>query len=360
ASERSEKPTAQRLRKARREGKVAQSAEVPSAMMVAALLIVLAVAGPILYRWVVSELRSGLSCSAEARDAEDILTLLNAKAARLLAMLLPFLLAGLGVSAFGGLLVGGWAFAPKSVNPNLSRISPVAGLKNLVSLGSLVRLLTSLAKLALILIIVYLYLRDRMEGCLALRWASSKQILLAVVQLVFGLMLRIGGALLAVGVADAFFQRWKFRRDLRMTRQEVKEETKEHEVSPQVRSRIRSLQMSMSRKRMLKDVPEADLVVVNPTHVAVALKYDAGAMDAPHVVAKGADFMAEKIREIADANGVPIIRRPELARTLHDTVDVGQAVPEALFVAVAELLAMIYRLRRKRSNPMGGNPPNES
>ena len=133
-----------------------------------------------------------------------------------------------------------------------------------------------------------------------------------------------------------------------MTKQEVKEERKQHEVSPELKGRIRAVQIEMVRKRMLQDVPTADVIITNPTHVAVALRYDAASMGAPEMVAKGADVLCEKIKEIARAHGVPIIHRPELARAIYSAADVGQPIPEALFVAVAEVLALIYRLRRRR------------
>jgi len=348
ASERSEKPTPDRLRKARREGKVPQSTEVSSALMISTLLIVLFVGGSKLYGALAAEVRAGVSLSLPARGDADLPGRLQATGERLMVIVLPFLLSALTVSLLSSLLVSGWACATKAVSPDPNRISPATGFKNLFSVRMPVQLLFSLVKLTLILAAVYTYLQGRMETCLSLRWATPGQTLLTIATLVAGLTVRIIVVLLAVGLADALFQRWKHRRDLRMTRQEVKEEVKEHEVSPHVRSRIRSLQMSMARRRMLKEVPAADLVLVNPTHVAVALKYDAAAMDAPKVVAKGADFIAEKIRAVAAAHDVPIVRKPELARTLYETVELDQFIPESLFVAVAEVLAMIYRLRRKR------------
>ena len=349
ASERSEKPTPDRLRKARREGKVPQSTEVCSALMVATLLIFLILGGPKLFGALAGEVRKAVSFSLPSEGgAAGLSELLRAKGERLLVIALPFLLSALAVSFLSSLLVSGWACAPKMASPDVNRISPSAGFKNLFSVRSPVRLLFSLAKLTLILAAVYAYLHGRLETCLALRWATPGQSLLAIAGLVVGLTVRIVVILLALGIADALFQRWKYRRDLRMTRQEVKEEVREHELSPHVRARIRSLQMSTARRRMLKEVPAADLVLVNPTHVAVALKYDADTMEAPKLVAKGADFMAEKIREVAADHDVPIVRRPELARTLYDTVELDQLIPESLFVAVAEVLAMIYRLRRKR------------
>ena len=211
------------------------------------------------------------------------------------------------------------------------------------------RLAVSLAKLSVVLSIVYLYLRDKLPVCLSLGNAAPEGVLVGIARLVFGLLVRTTVALMAIAAIDLLFQRWRYKQDLRMTRREVLDERRQHEVSPQVRGRIRAAQIEMVKKRMLQDVPNADLVVTNPTHVAVALQYEPGTMDAPTVVAKGADLLSEKIREIARAHNVPIVQRPELARTLYSAVEVGQAIPETLFLAVAEVLAMIYRLRKKRN-----------
>ncbi len=355
ASERSERPTPERLRRARRQGRVPVSNEIPSALMVAGLLLVLALAGPVLLGGMSTEVRQGMSYElGEGLDSAGLAAMLQEKLRKGMGWVLPFLLAGLAISVLGSLLVGGWAFAPRLVSPDFNRISPAQGLKNLLSLRAFVHLLVSLAKLALVLGIVYFYLRDRLQVCTALRHAGPHQSLVAMCRLVFGLIFRVAVGLLALGAADAFFQRWKYRRDLRMTRQELKEEIREHELSPHVRSRLRSLQIALARRRMMQEVPAADLVLTNPTHVAVALRYEAETMDAPQVVAKGADFLAEKIKEIARTHEVPIVERPELARTLYDTVEVGQAIPESLYLAVAEVLAMIYRLRNKRLAGAGG------
>ena len=263
-------------------------------------------------------------------------------------ILIPFALGGAAVSVFASFIASGWAFAPQAVKMRMSRISPVEGMKQLISLQGFVRMLVSVAKAALIMLIVYIYLRDRVGEYLALRWASPAGLISATGELVLGVAGRIAIGLAAIAGFDVVFQRWRYHRDLRMTREEVKEERKQHEVSPEVRNKIRGVQMEMARKRMLQEVPKADVVVTNPTHVAVALQYDAETMAAPVVLAKGGDMLCQKIKEIARTHDVPVVERPELARTLYAAVDVGHPIPETLFVAVAEVLAMIYRLRRKR------------
>lgn len=354
ASERTEQPTAHRLRKAREQGEVPQSAEVPTAFMMAALLLILALMGPRLYRWFVGQVQQGLTCGvAGPAGSRSFASALKAGAVESLLTLAPFLVGGAAVSVFASLIVGGWAFSPQAVRLDIGRISPVRGLKSLFSLKSLMKLLVSLAKLGVVLTIVYYYMRDKWDTFLALHWTTPGGLVGGTGRLVFGLLARIAIGLMAIAVIDMLYQKWQYKRRLRMTRQEIKEERKQYEVSPELRGRIRAVQIEMVRKRMLQEVPKADVVVTNPTHVAVAMRYDADAMDAPQVVAKGGDLLGERIKEIARAHGVPVLHRPELARALYATVEVGQTIPETLFVAVAEVLAMIYRLRKKRHSESG-------
>jgi flagellar biosynthetic protein FlhB len=181
-----------------------------------------------------------------------------------------------------------------------------------------------------------------------LRWTWSITTLTTISKLIFGMLIRICVGLLVIGLVDMFYQKRKYIEDMKMTKQEVKEEHKQTEGAPEVKSRIRRIQIEFARRRMLQEVPKATVVLVNPTHVAVALKYDSKDMEAPVLLAKGADHMAEQIRTIARAYGVPIISRPELARTIYSTVKPGRAIPEMLYVAVAEVLAVVYRMKKQR------------
>jgi flagellar biosynthetic protein FlhB len=226
--------------------------------------------------------------------------------------------------------------------------NPAAAIGSLFSPQSGVKLLISTVKIVFITIIVYYYLRNRIDDLVGLRWAWSFELITGITRLIFGVLIRMAIGLLLIGLADLFYQKWKYIQDLKMTKQEVKEEFRSMEGPPEVQRRIRQKQFEIAMRRMLQDVPKANVVVVNPDHVAVALRYDPDSMGAPIVVAKGADHICEKIKEVARAYGVPIIRRPELAREIFATVDLGKAIPEALFVAVAEILALVFRLRRNR------------
>jgi flagellar biosynthetic protein FlhB len=350
ASERTEEATVERLRKAREEGQIPQTQEVPSALMIAALVIVLGVCGEGMMRWLCAEVQDGLSIrSPEEIGPGGLAKALVSKGASAMRISMPFLLAAAIASVASGLVSSGWAFMPKALNLRFDRLGPKQAMQQAFSSKSLVTMLTSLVKLAVLSIVVYVYLKHKYAACMALRWCSAQQIATGTASLVFGLLIRVAVAVAVIGGIDLIYQRWKYRRDLRMSRQEVKEERKQYELAPELRGRIRSIQIEMARKRMLQEVPKADVVLANPTHVAVALKYDSGKMHAPQMLAKGGDFMCEKIKEIARAHGVPILHRPELARALYAACEVGQPIPDALFLAVAEVLAMIYRLRRQRA-----------
>jgi flagellar biosynthetic protein FlhB len=246
------------------------------------------------------------------------------------------------------LFVSGPNFAPEALTLRLDVLNPVSGFQQLFNGRSGVKLLISIAKLIAISIILWVYLKDQLNTLINLRWAQPIEIVVITSRIILGVCIRICIMLLIVAIADVFYQKWKYIDELKMTRQEVKQEMRDTEGAPEVKGRIRRLQLQMSMKRMLQEVPKAKVILVNPTHVAVALQYDPPAMAAPVVVAKGADHIAEKIMETARAYGVPIVRRPELARAIFATIKIGQAVPQELYVAVAEVLAMLHRLRQRR------------
>ncbi len=349
AAERTEPPTPERLRKAREEGQVLQSQEVPSALMIGGALVTATLCAGPFFEFLCRSVRGGLEFTYSGPMGVQAFesVLYSAMLAGLVA-LLPFLAGAVAMSIFSSAIVSGLGWCPRALRLRFDRVSPVKGLQNLVSLKSIVRMLVSIVKLAVLLVIVWAYLRDRWDGLLALHWASPLAVLVESMRLVAGLVLRIVLGLSGIALADWLYQRWQYRRELRMTRQEVKEERKQYEQAPEIRSRIRGIQIAMARKRMLQTVPMADVIITNPTHYAVALRYDAKNMEAPEVLAKGADFLAQKIREIAAEHDIPVVERPALARALYASVEPGQPVPESLFIAVAEVLAMIYRLREKR------------
>jgi len=352
AAEKTEQPTPRRLEKARQKGQVPQSQELTSVATLLVLVMMVALLAPSLLEWFIVRMKQGLMCQTNVfADSKSFLNFTNGKIVDLMLVICPILAALFAGSILACIAISGLNFAPEGIQLKWSSINPVSGLEKLVNARSLVRLITSIAKLFFVSIIVWLYLRSKLDTLAPLRWAWSAQIIATIARIILGLMIRIGIALLVIGIADAFYQKWKYIQELKMTRQEVKQERRDTEGLPEVKSRIRRIQFEMSAKRISAEVPKASVVLVNPTHVAVALRYDAKTMESPVLVAKGADHLAEKITTIARAYGVPIVRRPKLARTIYSTVKLGSLIPQSLYVAVAEVLAMIYRLRHSKGEP---------
>ncbi len=349
-AEKTEQPTPKRLRKAREKGQVAQSQELPAAVSIAVLVMVLALSAPALLQWFIIQMKQGMSGQIGVfADSKAFMSFLNTKIISSIFAMCPILAALFVGSVVSCVAVSGLNFAPQALNLKFDAINPVKGFERLFNIKTVVKLGVSIAKLIFVSIIVWLYIRSRIDTLAAIRWAWSAQIMVAIAKIILGMMIRICVALLIIAAIDVFFQKWKYTQDLKMTKQEVKQERKDTDGSPEIKSRIRRIQIEMARQRMLQEVPKASVVLVNPTHVAVALRYEAKTMEAPIMVAKGADHLAEKIREIARAYGVPIVRKPELARTIYSTVQPGDVIPQTLYAAVAEVLAMIYRLRHRKT-----------
>lgn len=350
ASEKTEQPTPKRIRKAREKGQVVQSQELPAAVSIVVLLMALMLTAPSLLQWFIMQTRQGLSCQTDVFvDSKTFVNYFNSQISGGVWAMAPILAALTIGSVVACVVVGGLNVAPQAVSLKLSAIDPVKGFAKLFDVKTLVKLGISIAKLIFVSAIVYFYLKSRLDELAVIQWAWSAQILIAISKMISGMLIRVCIGLLIIATIDVIFQKWKYTQELKMTKQEVKQEGKETDGSPEVKSRIRQIQIAMARKRMLQEVPLANVIIVNPTHVAVALKYDAKTMNAPVVVAKGADHLAEKIREIARAHGVPIIRKPALARSIYANVESGNPIPAKLFAAVAEVLAMIYRLRHGRN-----------
>ncbi|MCL2700785.1 MAG: flagellar biosynthesis protein FlhB [Phycisphaerae bacterium] len=349
AAEKKHAPTLQRIKKAREEGKVPQSQEVSSALMLVTLLGLLAACAGSLLNCFSDLISRGVSYTYRPDMTEaDLMSSALHSTITAVGATAPFLLGTLVVSIAGSFLVSGWSFSPKAAKVDFSKINPVKGMKNLFNSRSLVTLVTALVKLTVLVAIVWEYVHDKKETLLSLTNCTLAETLSQIGSLVMGVSVRIVLAILAIAGADLVWQKWKYKRELRMTDQEMKEERKQYDGNPQVKGRIRTLQIEMARKRMLQAVSQADVVLVNPTHVAVAMRYDMATMAAPIVLAKGGDLLCEKIKEIARAHSVPIVHRPELARAIFGQVDINEPIPETLFVAVAEVLAMVYRVNRAR------------
>ena len=350
AAEKTHYPTFRKLQNARQKGHLPQSQELMSVATLLVLVAMVALLGPSLMRWFIMQIKHGMSCeNVVFSNTEAFMAFISGKTIDLILVILPVLAALFVGAVLAGVAVSGLNFAPVAIELKFDRLNPVTGFGKLINGRSIVKLLTSILKLLCVSLVMWLYIRSKLDVFAALRWTWSTQMLAVTARLILGLLIRVGVVLLVIGIADAIYQKWKYIHDLKMTRQEAKQDRKDTEGSPEQKSRIRRIQIEMASRRMLQEVPKASVVLVNPTHVAVALRYEAKGMEAPVMVAKGADHLAERIREIARAYGVPIVRRPELARTIYSTVEPGNPIPEALYVAVAEVLGMIYRLRRRKT-----------
>jgi flagellar biosynthetic protein FlhB len=255
------------------------------------------------------------------------------------------------------LMLGGWLFNTSSLAPKFSKLNPISGFANMFSINSLVELGKAVLKTLLVGTVAWLAIRGQMDAVMGLGVESLKTASAHSAQLLWISFITMVSALILIAALDVPYQIWNYGRKLRMTREEVKQEHKESEGDPHIKGKIRAMQRAMARRRMMAEVPTADVVVTNPTHFAVALKYTEGKMGAPKVVAKGADDVAAKIRELAREHKVPLLEAPPLARALHAHTEIGDEIPEALYTAVAEVLAYVFQLRT--FGQFGGNRPVE-
>lgn len=346
--DKTEEPSAQRMEDYRKEGQVAQSKELTSLFVLLATMAVMWSMGPGLASDFLDFMRK-MFVESSVKDfsqerAGNILMLCLGAAAK---ALLPIAAAGFLAGIVGSVAQIGFNFTWTPLEPKGDRINPISGFTRIASLQSLVEGAKSLAKLIVVVFITYKLLAREVEATTATLDMDGPEFVSYMTSHGFKLMGGVCIGLFVVAALDFAYQKFRYRKSLMMTKAEVKQEHKQKEGDPLVKARIRSLQREMSRKRMMADVPKADVIVTNPTHYAVALRYDAEKMAAPKVVAKGADLVAQRIKEIARQNNIPMVENVPLARTLHKSVKVGGTVPRALFQAVAEVLAYVYRLKHR-------------
>ncbi len=344
--EKSEQPTGKKLADARRKGQVAVTRELPPLFVLLGGVGVMTLWAPQMLRQFYEDYGHWLVQAGTLQiDTNSLYTLLLNITNQAFVPLLPFglIVAALALTAI--LMQTGPLWIEDGLQPKPSKMNPKNGLKRLFSWKGVVDLLKSLLKVAMVAGILYSVLSEGMVQLVQFPILGLSVAITETWTLVQDIVWAVGGALLILAIADFFYQRWQHNEDLKMTKQEVKDESKDVEGDPQIRSRRLSLQRERSRQRMLQAVPKADVVITNPTHVAVAIRYDMRSMDAPVVLAKGAGFMAEKIKQIARHANVPILENRSLARALFKGAKVGQEIPAVLYQAAAELLAYIYRLR---------------
>lgn len=346
--EKTEAPTPRKLQDAREKGQVAKSSDLSAALGLLAALILLNMYGPSILEgfkdlMVASfKLDTIPTVASEAFDQGWRMVLRKG-----LAIVGPIFLVLSIVAVAVNLLQVGFLISGKPITPSLDKISPLQGFKRLFSARTMMRLVMSLFKVTIIAAVAYLTIQSDLPALIGLTEISSVEVVGHSAHMVFVLGLKMCAVLLFLAILDYAFQKWQMQQDLRMTKDEVKEELKRMEGDPIMRQRRRAVARQLASQRMSQAVPNADVVITNPTELAIALKYDHESMSAPKVVAKGADYMAARIREIALANGVPIVERKPLARALYKACEVGDFVPPELYKAIAEVLAYIFELAGK-------------
>jgi len=345
--ERSEQATDKRREEFRSKGQVAQSREVQTAMLLTAMLLMWFFYLPFFWPRLQKLVAGIWSRSGEIRvNPESIYDLGMAIFGQVAMLLAPIMLLVLVVGALSSIMQIGFLLTGKPMEPDLSKLNPIQGAKKFISKRSAVEVIKSLAKVGLVGVVAFKTVYNEFGNSILLVDMPPSETMRFLGRTAGLVLFKSCGVLIILALFDYLFVRWEMEQKMKMTKQEQKEELKETEGDPQLRARVRSLQQEMARKRMMTEVPKADVVVTNPTHLSIALKYDRATMAAPQVIAKGADHLAMKIREIAREHRIVMGENKPVARALYK-LEIGQAVPEELFTAVAEILAYVYGLKNK-------------
>jgi flagellar biosynthetic protein FlhB len=345
--EKTEQPTEKRLDEARRKGQVPQSKELPSCFIILFSAIFLYFSMSHGFQEMLKIYNTYVRNANLEIDSSNVQAILSFGAYQWLKIMAPFFGLLVLLTLVGGLLQTRFLWSFEALQFKLENLDPISGIKKLFTKRSLVEVLKALAKIFVLSYICYTIIIGELPLILSLCEKGSPDIAQYLAGIAFTLAVKVGVIFFFVAGLDFLFQRWQHRKELMMTHQEVKEEYKEREGDPLVKSRIRSLQREMSRRRMIEDVKSADVVVTNPTTFAVALKYAPGEMQAPQVVAKGAGFVAARIKEVAREHGVPLVENRPLAQGLFYGVKIGSYIPEKFYIVVAELLAEVFRRKNK-------------
>ena len=352
--EKTEPATEKKLSDARKEGQVAKSREIANGLGLLTVFLVLKIwVGHMGYQFInvfsviYGRIPEVVTFWHGNMPQQDTAVAFRQMLLQAIIIMAPILLLGLVVAFLSDVIQVGWKPTGKPLQPKLSKLNPLSGFKRIFSVNALVELIKSILKIGLITYICYNYLKDKWPLLFSLYDMDLMQSIALIGEIVTDLGIRVSLVYMIIAAADFIYQKYKFSKDMRMTKQEIKEEYKQQEGDPQIKGRIRQKMQEASRRRMMQNLPQADVVITNPTHYAVAIKYDPEVADAPIVIAKGEDYLAAKIKEIAREHQIEIVENKPLARMLYANVDVGQAVPPELYQAVAEVLAFVYHLQGK-------------
>lgn len=347
--EKTEPATAKKLREAREDGKVAKSKELTAAFTLIVLFLVLKIfisnvgTGFLeVFYYIFSTMPDFVSINAMDLSTTAVSSLLLTVIEKMLVIVAPFFIFGFVITLIISIVQVGWKVSTKPMQPKFDKFNPVNGFKRMFSKDSLFELLKSILKVGLILVIAYSSIKDKADDIFILYDINLNQALALCGDIIINTGLKISIVYLVIGIADWVYQKFRFNEDMKMTKQEVKDEYKNTEGDPQIKGKQRQRMREASNRRMMQDVPKADVVITNPTHLAVAIKYDAEKQRAPVVLAKGEDYLAQRIREAAKENNIQIVENKPLARMLYANVEIGSEIPPELYQAVAEILAMVY------------------
>ncbi|MBF0310692.1 MAG: flagellar biosynthesis protein FlhB [Magnetococcales bacterium] len=345
-----EDPTSKRLEDARKKGQVPNSREVGTALLFLAAILLFALQGKTLWEALQGKMHFLLSGQIQDDLTETGLVVLARElVVSMLWDLAPFFGLFVAFGVLGSLFQHGWIISLESLQPKFSKVNPAQGLKRIFSSRSVIELFKSILKMTVVSLAVYWSIEDLRLEIATLSATSLPYVIELMTDHTMDMVWQVTIVFIVLAVLDFSYQKFDYIKGLRMTKQEVKDEMKQTEGDPLLKGRIRQIQREMAHRRMMQEVPKADVVITNPTHVAVALRYVPGQMSAPQVTAKGRGVVAERIRELARENRVPLVENPPLARTLHRDVDIDHFVPPELFKAVAEVLAYVYGLKNRRA-----------
>lgn len=352
--EKTEKPTAKKLTDARKDGNVAKSKDLVSAIsLIITFVLLKSMIGSIgnglmnIFRHVYKTITTLSNPYANEITYNNVISLLLDVAIDAMMIVLPIFVVGFIIAFIGDLIQVKWKVTTKPMRPKLEKISILKGFKRMFSKQSLVNLAKSVALVIIIGAVVYQTISSKQNYLYSFYEVSLMVALEIIGDIVFDLAIKISAIYLLVGIGDYFYQKIKFKNDMMMTKQEIKDEYKNSEGDPQIKGKIRQRMRQASMRRMMQDLPKADVVITNPTHFAVALQYNLELAKAPRVIAKGEDFLAQKIKETAREHNIEIVENKPLARALYANVEIGEEIPEELYQAVAEVLAYVYNIKHK-------------
>lgn len=349
--EKTEEPTSKRLADARKKGQVAKSQDLTMAVSLLVFFFVLRIYVGMLGNSIMEGMHDIYRHIPDYAGEEFTLSIACAAIGdgiqKILVMGAPFYIVTVLVAVITMLLQVKYKISFEPMRPKFSKFNPISGVKRLFSKEKLIQLLMSIAKITVLVTVIYNYLKDKWNLVLDMYSFNLPQAIALIGDIIINIGLRISLFFFVIGVADWFYQKWKFHEDMKMTKQEVKDEYKQAEGDPKIKSQQRQRMMQASQRRMMQALPQADVVITNPTHLAVAIQYDREKYDAPVVVAKGADYLAEKIKDVARENDIEIVENKPLARMLYHNVELGEQIPPELYQMVAEVLAYVYGLKGK-------------